>query len=108
MAEEQRKSGIGGIGDGVRTGIGILSALKDALEETFQEAVDRGDLSPERAKRAMRDAAQKVQTALEDARERVDLAPQRELDDLRSEVARLSERVARLEADHGALPGPGA
>ena len=35
MADEQRRAGIGGIGEGIRAGIGILSAFKEAVEETF-------------------------------------------------------------------------
>ena len=101
MSDDQKaRGGLGGISDGIKTGIGVLTAFKQAIEETLQEAVDRGDLSPERAKQAMRDAAQKVQSTLEDTRERIDFAPQRELDDLRAEVAALRERVSRLEAQH--------
>lgn len=97
MSEEQRRGGIGGIGDGIRTGIGILNAFREAVEETLQEAVDRGDLSPDRAKRAVQDAAQRIQSSLGDVRERVDLVSRRELDDLRTELEALRARVARLE-----------
>ena len=105
MTDEQRsRGGLGGIGDGIRTGIGVLAAFKQAVEETLQEAVDRGDLSPERAKQAVKDAAQRVQTAFDETRERIDFAPQRELEDLRAEVAALRERVAQLEQ----RPQPGS
>ncbi len=33
------------MGDGIKQGLGVLSAFKDALEETIQEAGERGDLS---------------------------------------------------------------
>jgi polyhydroxyalkanoate synthesis regulator phasin len=99
MAEESRRSGIGGLGDGIRTGFGILASLKEAVEETFQEAVDRGDLSPERAKRAMEDAARRLQSTLEDARDRMDVVPRREFDELRAELQALAARLDRLEAD---------
>ena len=105
MSEEQRKSSIGGIGDGIRTGIGILSAFKDAIEETLEEAVKRGDLSPDRAKRAMKEAADRLQGGFEGVSERLDLVSHRELEELRSEVAELRERVARLEAS-GPSPEP--
>ena len=104
--EQQRKSGIGGIGDGIRTGIGILNSLREAVEETFQEAVSRGDMSQEGAKNAMKDVAQRLQSSLEDARERFDFAGRKEHDDLRAEVQLLRERVARLEAAGGAASSP--
>ena len=111
MADEQKRSGpgIGGIGDGIRTGIGILNAFREAVEDTLQEAVDRGDLSPDRARRAMRDAAQKLQEGLGDARERLDLVSRKEYEDLRAELASLRERVSRLEGPGGAgAAGEGA
>ncbi len=95
MSREQKPRG--GIGDGIRTGIGVLNALREAVEETLQEAADRGDLSPERAKQVMRDAAQRVQGAFEETRERMDFAAQREVDELRAEVAALRERLGALE-----------
>lgn len=93
MAEEERRSGIGGIGDGIRAGIGILSAFKEAVEETLQEAVDRGDLSPDRAKRAVSDTVDRIQSTFDEARGRMDLVSRREFDELRAEVARLREQV---------------
>lgn len=104
MADDQRKSTIGGIGDGIRTGIGILNAFREAVEETFKEAVDRGDMSPEGAKSAMMDVAQRLQGTLDEARERFDFAARKEHEELRAEVQRLRERVERLES----ASGPGA
>lgn len=99
MTEEQKsRGGLGGIGDGIRTGIGVLNAFKQAVEETLQEAVDRGDLSADRAKQAMRDVADRVQGVFDDTRERIDFASSRELVELRTEIAALRERVAILEA----------
>lgn len=97
MADERRT----GIGEGIRTGIGILAAVKDAIEETFEEAVERGDLSQDRAKRAMRDAADRVQHSFDEARVRLDVVPRREFDALLAEVETLRERVVRLEAAAG-------
>lgn len=102
MPDEQRRSGIGGIGDGIRTGIGILNALREAVEETFQEAVNRGDISQEGAKNAMKDVAERLQSTLDDARERFDFAARRDYEELRAEVQLLRERVDRLEATGGA------
>ncbi|HET7276118.1 MAG TPA: hypothetical protein VFI91_13195 [Longimicrobiaceae bacterium] len=96
MEERQKRSG--GIGDGIRTGFGILSAFKDAAEETLQEMVDRGDLTPERAKSTMREAVNRMQTSFEEAREKVDFAPRAEVAALRTEVAELRERLDRMEA----------
>lgn len=99
MSDETRKSGIGGISDGIRTGIGILTAFKEAVEETLQEAVDRGDLSPDRAKQAMQGAADRLQAGLEEARDRFDVVTRRDFEALRDEVADLRARIARLEAE---------
>jgi polyhydroxyalkanoate synthesis regulator phasin len=99
MADEQkRKSGVGGIGDGIRAGIGILSSFKDAVEETLQEAVDRGDLSPERARRAMRDTVQRVQGTMDEAREKFEFISRKEHDELQAEVAALRGRIEMLES----------
>ena len=84
-------------GDGIKQGIGVLSAFKDALEETIQEARDRGDLSSDRAKEVMKEALDRAQTAADGARERLDFANQTELEMLRKAVDDLSARVAALE-----------
>lgn len=99
----------GGIADGIRSGIGVLNAFREAVEETVQEAVERGDLKPERARHAVQDAMRRAQDTLEDVRERVDVVPRREFDRLREEVAELRQRVERMEggADPDDLPGSG-
>jgi polyhydroxyalkanoate synthesis regulator phasin len=91
MAEEPRKRP--GIGEGIRTGIGVLTAFKEAIEETLQEAVDRGDLKPERAKQALNDALGRAQEAVGDVRGRMDWVSRREFDELRAEVAELRRRL---------------
>lgn len=106
MADEQRRTGFGGIGEGIRTGIGILNAFREAIEETLDSAVQRGDLTPERARQTMREAFDRVQESFEGARERLDLVPRAELDELRAELAQLRERVARLEAAGPGQPPP--
>jgi polyhydroxyalkanoate synthesis regulator phasin len=98
MAEEKR----GSLGEGVRTGIGILTAFKEALEETLKDASERGDFSPERAKHMMNDAVHRAQESLEEARERLDFVPRKEFDALRREVAELKEMV------RGGASGPSA
>ncbi len=94
-------------GDGFRQGMGVLAAFKDALEETIQEARERGDLSSDRAREVVKEALQKAQTAAEGARERLDFATQSELEALQQAVDALSARVAELEARlGGAAPEP--
>ncbi len=83
--------------DGIKEGIGVLSAFKDALEETIQEARERGDFSSDRAKGVMKDALGKAQAAASGARERLDFANQGEMDTLEETVAALRTRVAALE-----------
>jgi polyhydroxyalkanoate synthesis regulator phasin len=83
--------------EGIKEGIGVLSAFKDAIEETIQEARDRGDLSTDGAKRVMKDALGKAQHAATGARERLDFAHQSELDALAETIQALRNRVAALE-----------
>jgi len=96
MAEE-KKSARAKVSDGIRQGIGVLSAFKDALEETINEARERGDLSTDRAKDAMKGALHRAQEAAEGARERLDFVNQKEFDGLRAMVDDVKERVAALE-----------
>jgi polyhydroxyalkanoate synthesis regulator phasin len=93
MAAEEK----GGVRDGMRQGLGVLSAFKEAVEETINEARERGDLSSDRAREIMKDALDRAQQAADGARERLDLVPRKEFDDL---VA----RVRRLEALAGVDP----
>jgi polyhydroxyalkanoate synthesis regulator phasin len=97
-------SGSAGIGEGIRTGLGILNAFRETVEETFREAVDRGDLTPDRAREVMRNTVSRVQETLVDARERVDYASRREVDELRAKVEALEARLARLEGGGSAGP----
>jgi polyhydroxyalkanoate synthesis regulator phasin len=105
MTDETNKGGGGGpksarrkVGDGIRQGIGVLSAFKDALEETIQEARERGDLSTERAKEVMKSALGKAQAAASEAREKFDFATQGDLDSVRAALEALNQRIASLEA----------
>jgi polyhydroxyalkanoate synthesis regulator phasin len=97
----------GGISEGVRTGIGILSAVKDALEETFGEILEGSDLSSDRARELVRDAGQRLQSSLEEARERFDFVPREEMEQLRRELAELRRRVDLLERRGGGPEGSG-
>jgi polyhydroxyalkanoate synthesis regulator phasin len=96
----------GGVSDGIKQGLGVLSALKDALEEAITEARERGDLTPERARDAVRSAMGRVQEAAGDARERLDFASRKDLDHLKDQIAELKVRLENLE--RRAAQGPGA
>ena len=99
----QESSGTGGhsrrksMGDGIKEGLGVLSAFKDALEETIQEARERGDLSTDRAKEVMKETLEKAQTAAEEARGRLDFATQADLEKLGDAVDKMKVRLAALE-----------
>ena len=97
-AGEDTSQGTGGrMGDGIRQGIGVLSAFKDALEETIQEARDRGDLSTERAKEVMKETLERAQGAAEGAKDKLDFASQADMDSVRTAVDSLRGRLAELE-----------
>lgn len=108
MADEQRRSDPGdAFRDGVRAVSGILGAFKDAIEQTFNDLSDRGDISPDRAKDAARDAMKRAQDAVEEMRGRLELVPRREFDALKAEVAELRTQVER-HMSHGGHRQPGA
>jgi|SRR5688572_13842071 polyhydroxyalkanoate synthesis regulator phasin len=94
---EERRGTRQRMSDGIKQGIGVLSAFKDALEETIQEARERGDLSTDRAKSVMKDALGRAQTAASGAREKLDFVHQSELDALRAQIEALQNRVELLE-----------
>jgi polyhydroxyalkanoate synthesis regulator phasin len=97
---ESRTGGLGGIGEGLRTGVGVLNAFREAIEETVSEALESGgDVTPDRAKAMMREAAQRVQSSFEETRERLDFVSRREFDELRREIADLRAQIAALHGD---------
>ena len=95
---EDKKTTRGKVSDGIKQGIGVLSAFKDALEETIQEAKDRGDISTDRAKEVMKTALHKAQEAAGEAKDRLDLVTQKDFDGLKEAVEAITERVSALEA----------
>jgi polyhydroxyalkanoate synthesis regulator phasin len=97
MADEQTGRCGGGIEEGIRSGIGMLTAFKDALEETIQEAMERGDLSPERARQALQDTMGRMQHGFDEARERLDFVPRKEFELVQSQLVDLRSRVEALE-----------
>jgi polyhydroxyalkanoate synthesis regulator phasin len=102
---DERKSAREKVSDGIKQGIGVLSAFKDALEETINEARERGDLSSDRAKEAMKGALSRAQEAAEGARERLDFVTQRDFDALGDVVEGIRARVAALEDRFGGSAG---
>ena len=94
---EEPKSRKDRMSDGIRQGVGVLSAFRDALEETIQEARERGDLSAERAKEVVKDALDRAQSAAEGARERLDFATQADMEDVKSAIDSIRARVGELE-----------
>jgi polyhydroxyalkanoate synthesis regulator phasin len=93
---EDRKSRDSG-GGGLRQGLGLLSALKDTVEETIQEAKERGDLDPERAKGYVKDAVRRAQEVAGDARTRLEEMRRRDVPSVREAVDDLKGRVEKLE-----------
>jgi len=103
----ERRSARRRMSDGIKEGIGVLSAFKDAIEETINEARERGDLSKDGAKRVMKDALGKAQSAASSARDRLDFVTQGEVEALEETVTALRARVAALEERvFGASGGP--
>ena len=94
---DEDRAGKRSMGDGIKEGLGVLSAFKDALEETIQEARDRGDLSTDRAKEVMKETLGRAQTAAEEARGRLDFVTQAELETVRSRVDAMQHRLKELE-----------
>jgi len=84
--------------------MGVLSAFKEAIEETISEARERGDLSPDRAKEVMREALDKAQEAAGNAKSRFDLVAQREFETLKDRVADLARRVGNLDGEEEPTP----
>ncbi len=83
---------------GIRQGLDVLSALKDAIEETINDAKARGDISQDRAKKVMRDAMHKAQEAAGAAREKVEFINRQELQKFMDSI---DERLRRLEEKLG-------
>ena len=97
-SDDKQKTARTKVSDGIKQGIGVLSAFKDALEETINDARERGDLSSDKAKDVMKNALNKAQEAAEGARERLDFVSQKEFDALGHAVDAVKDRVSALEA----------
>ena len=91
----------GGIRDGIDKGLGMLSAFKEAIDETITEARERGDLSQDRAKEIMREALDRAQEAADGAREKFDFVTRKQMDGLRGEMDAMGARIRRIETHLG-------
>jgi polyhydroxyalkanoate synthesis regulator phasin len=107
MADEgQRRTDPGDtFREGVRAVSGILGAFKDAIEQTFNDLSEKGDISPDRAKDAARDAMKRAQDAVDDMRGRLEFVPRREFDALKAEVDGLRAQVERHMSHGGHATG---
>lgn len=103
MSEQKRRPGIG---EGIRSGIGMLTAFKEAVEESIREASERGDLKPERARQFLNDAMERAHDAVGDVRERLDWVPRKEFDELRAQVEELRRRLDALQGGPGGGSSP--
>ncbi|MEX0980372.1 MAG: hypothetical protein WDZ89_04710 [Gemmatimonadota bacterium] len=90
---DEKRTRKDGFSEGLRQGLGVLAAFREAVEETINDARDRGDLSPERAREMARTALDRAQEAAGDARERFDFVHRREFETLKSRVTALEERL---------------
>ena len=79
--------------DGFQKGLGVLSAFKEALEQTISEARERGDLSVDRAREAMKAAAERARDATSDAKERFDFVPAADFEALERRVRALETQL---------------
>jgi polyhydroxyalkanoate synthesis regulator phasin len=80
-----------------REGLGILSSIKDALEEVIAEARDKGGVSAEKARDVVRGAMARAKDAAGEARERLDLVTHQDLQQIREAVDELKVRLENLE-----------
>jgi polyhydroxyalkanoate synthesis regulator phasin len=101
MADDQRRPRDAGdhFRDAVRSISGVLGALKESLEATFDDLRETGEFTPEKAREAASATFRKAQEAVDEMRGRVDFVTRREFEDLREEVEALR---ARLDGAAGA------
>ena len=104
-AEDQDRTARERVSDGFNRGLGVLSAFKEALEQTINEARERGDLSVDRARDAMKTAMGKAREATSDARERFDFVSAAEFDELAARVKALEERLKQSGTGDGPTSG---
>lgn len=104
-AEDASKTRQERVSDGIRQGMSVLNAMKDAIEETIKEAKERGDLSQERAKEVMKSGLAKAQKRMESAREAFEFVSQNDFEELRTKVDELKARLLNVERKVGGEDG---
>lgn len=104
-AEDASKTRQERVSDGIRQGMSVLNAMKDAIEETIKEAKERGDLSQERAKEVMKSGLAKAQKSMESAREAFEFVSQNDFEELRTKVDELKARLLNVERKVGGEDG---
>jgi hypothetical protein len=106
MTDESRNSDAGdAFRDGVRSVTGVLGAMVEALEQTFND-LREGELSPDRARDAARSTVQRAQETVEQWRDRFDFVSRKEFADLRNEIAELRRAVEALGGQPAAPAEP--
>src|SRR3954465_13745268 len=94
MTEERKRPEAGdSFREGVRAVTGILGALREAIEHTFDDMTDRGDISSDKAKDAAKETMNRAEDAMNKVRDRLDFATRKELEELRAEIAELRRRL---------------
>ena len=106
MTDERKRPDSDPFREGVRAVTGILGALRDAIEGTFDDMSAKGDMTPERAKEAAKETMGRAQDAMDKMRDRLDFATRSELETLRAEVTELRRRLDE-HAAHGGTGGSG-
>lgn len=104
-AEDASKTRQDRVSDGIRQGMSVLNAMKDAIEETIKEAKERGDLSQERAKEVMKSGLAKAQKRMESARDAFEFVSQNDFEELRTKVDELKARLLNVERKVGGEDG---
>lgn len=104
-AEDASKTRQERVSDGIRQGMSVLNAMKDAIEETIKEAKERGDLNQERAKEVMKSGLAKAQKRMESAREAFEFVSQNDFEELRTKVDELKARLLNVERKVGGEDG---
>lgn len=95
MADEQRRPRDAGdhFREAVRSISGVLGALKESLEATFDDLREQGEFTPEKAREAASATFRKAQEAVDEMRGRIDFVTRREFEDLRDQVEALRARL---------------
>jgi polyhydroxyalkanoate synthesis regulator phasin len=99
MTDERKRNDPGdSFREGVRAVTGILGALREAIENTFDDITDRGDMPGDKAKDAAKETMNRAEDAMNKVRDRLDFATRKEVDELRAEIAELRRRLDAHES----------